>query len=102
MRHAVIGPRGGEGTADVSCDTCVCATSCAFSGPHTRRWGCSMWVNEIGQRVKLTPRIESMPDEEFEKLTPTEQETAEGIDAIASMPDTMPEEEHDGQPGSDC
>lgn len=59
MRQAVIGPRGGESIEDVSCDTCICAVRCSFSGPHTRGWGCSMWVSESGQRIKEIPRIDA-------------------------------------------
>jgi len=51
MKGVVIGTRGGASTADVSCDTCICATKCAFSGPNTRPYGCFDWVDVEGRRV---------------------------------------------------
>jgi hypothetical protein len=62
MRQRVIGPRGGESTEDVSCDTCICGVKCGFAGTNTRPWGCSSWVDEGGQRPKEIPRIEREPD----------------------------------------
>lgn len=51
MLHKVIGPRGGISTADVSCYTCLCGTSCNLT--KAKELGCGDWVNEAGQRVFL-------------------------------------------------
>jgi len=51
MKCTVIGPRGGISQADVSCDTCICATKCAFSGPNTKPYGCFDWVDIEGRRL---------------------------------------------------
>lgn len=59
MKCVVIGPRGGLHNADVSCDTCVCANKCAFSGPSTRPWGCFDWVDIEGRRV-ATSKLEAI------------------------------------------
>lgn len=48
MKAMVIGPRGGLSVTDITCDTCVCARKCAYSGPS--RMGCLDWVSPAGQR----------------------------------------------------
>jgi hypothetical protein len=54
MRCLVIGPRGGFSEVDVSCDTCVSANKCVFSGPSTKPFGCFDWVDIDGRRVVTT------------------------------------------------
>lgn len=52
MRQRIIGPRGGAGTAEVSCYTCLCGSSCRLLAT-TKEFGCGDWVDEHGNRVDM-------------------------------------------------
>jgi len=57
MKCVVRGPRGGLASADVCCDTCICANKCGLSGPKTRAWGCFDWVDIDGRRVATEKQV---------------------------------------------
>ena len=92
MRQQVIGPRGGISTEEVSCYTCISATTCHLT--RFKDLGCADWVSEDGRyRASDCPRIEGLSNEEFDALTPSEKETAEGIDELCGMPDPFDDED---------
>lgn len=54
-RRAVVGPRGGKGTARVSCPSCVSFNLCRPS-PLSALFGCESWVDSEGRRVDTENR----------------------------------------------
>ena len=74
---------------NVKCITCISFSSCR-PAPISQPFGCDQWVSR-GMDGKLYrapdyPRIEGMSNEEFDALTPSEKETAEGIDELCRLP----------------
>jgi hypothetical protein len=121
MKCVTIGPRGGLGSSDVSCHTCICANKCAFSGPNTMALGCHDWVGTDGHRMpsathrapedtELSPEAAEIRDwakeraeHAFHALIPDKDEsdhTCDCGDPDCSRPLGHQEEDPNGQPES--
>lgn len=99
------GPRGGHAIAPTPCSECVAFQTCR-PGACSAPFGCDSWVDYDGRRVDVEAdeaRLLALADaragripegptpEDWAAMTPQERDTAEGIDALASMP--PPEED---------
>lgn len=98
------GPRGGQAIAPTPCSDCVAFQTCR-PGACSAPFGCDSWVDLDGRRVDVDAdnarllaaiaareaeagRIpEGLAPEDWADMTPTERETAEGIDALTRLPD---------------
>ena len=96
-KRILRGPRRAVTRDATPCANCV-AFDCCRPGPVNQPFGCNSWVDHDGRRIDVEAEVaaalagfddvpKGLTPEEFAGLTPAEQETARGIDALVRLPD---------------